>query len=46
MIQDTLVAVGQSLSPDFYVGAKVVLLNNKALRVLKHKIINAINVEA
>ena len=44
-LQDTLVAVGQYLSPDFYVGAKVGLFNKQASMVLKHKITNAINVE-
>ena len=44
-LQDTLVAVGQYLTPDFYVGAKVGLFNKQAAMVLKHKITEAINVE-
>ncbi|MDD5463033.1 MAG: translocation/assembly module TamB domain-containing protein [Methylococcales bacterium] len=44
-LQDTLVAVGQYLTPDFYVGAKVGLFNNQAAMVLKHKVTDAINVE-
>ena len=44
-LQDTLVAVGQYLTPDFYVGAKVGLFNKQASMVLKHKITDAINVE-
>ena len=44
-LQDTLVAVGQYLTPDFYVGAKVGLFNKQAAMVLKHKITDAINVE-
>jgi translocation and assembly module TamB len=44
-LQDTLVAVGQYLTPDFYVGAKVGLFNKQAGMVLKHKITDTINVE-
>ena len=44
-LQDSLVAVGQYLTPDFYVGAKVGLFNKQAAVVLKHKITDAINVE-
>ncbi len=44
-LQDTLVAVGEYLTPDFYVGAKVGLFNKQAAMVLKHKITDAINVE-
>ncbi|MGR8997919.1 MAG: translocation/assembly module TamB domain-containing protein [Gammaproteobacteria bacterium] len=44
-LQDTLVAVGQYLTPDFYVGAKVGLFNKQASIVLKHKITGSINVE-
>ena len=44
-LQDTLVAAGQYLTPDFYVGAKVGLFNKQAVMVLKHKITNTINVE-
>jgi translocation and assembly module TamB len=42
---DTLVAVGQYLTPDFYVGAKVGLFNKQAAMVLKHKLTDAINIE-
>jgi len=44
-LEDTLVAVGQYLTPDFYVGTKVGLFNKQAVLVLKHKVTNAINVE-
>jgi len=44
-LQDTLVAVGQYLTPDFYVGAKVGLFNKQAGMVLKHKITGSINIE-
>jgi len=44
-LQDTLVAVGEYLTPDFYVGAKVGLFNKQAAMVLKHKITDAINIE-
>ncbi len=44
-LQDTLLAVGQYLTPDFYVGTKVGLFNKQAVVVLKHKITDAINVE-
>ena len=35
--------MGQYLTPDFYVGAKVGLFNKQAAMVLKHKIIDAID---
>jgi len=44
-LEDTLVAVGQYLTPDFYVGTKVGLFNKQAVLVLKHKLTNTINVE-
>jgi autotransporter translocation and assembly factor TamB len=44
-LQDTLVAVGQYLNPDFYVGAKVGLFNNQAALVLKRKLTESLNVE-
>jgi len=44
-LQDTLVSVGQYLTPDFYVGTKVGLFNKQAAMVLKHKLTDAINVE-
>lgn len=44
-LQDTLVAVGQYLNPDFYIGAKVGLFNNQAALVLKRKLTESLNVE-
>ncbi|MFU8788125.1 MAG: translocation/assembly module TamB domain-containing protein [Methylobacter sp.] len=44
-LQDTLATVGQYLTPDFYVGAKVGLFNRQAVLVLKHKLTNTLNVE-
>jgi len=44
-LEDTLVAAGQYLTPDFYVGTKVGLFNKQAVLVLKHKLTNTINVE-
>lgn len=44
-LQDTLVAVGQYLTPDFYVGTKVGLFNKQAVLVLKHKLTDSLNVE-
>jgi translocation and assembly module TamB len=44
-LHDTLVSVGQYLTPDFYVGAKMGLFNKQAAMVLKHKLIDGINVE-
>ena len=44
-LHDTLVSVGQYLTPDFYVGAKVGLFNKQASMVLKHKITDGINFE-
>ncbi|MDO9169119.1 MAG: translocation/assembly module TamB domain-containing protein [Methylobacter sp.] len=44
-LQDTLAAVGQYLTPDFYVGAKVGLFNKQAVLVLKHKLTKTLNVE-
>ncbi|MCX7098549.1 MAG: translocation/assembly module TamB domain-containing protein [Methylococcales bacterium] len=44
-LEDTLVTVGEYLTPDFYVGAKVGLFNKQAAMVLKHKLTNNINVE-
>lgn len=44
-LQDTLVAVGQYLTPDFYVGAKVGLFNKQGGMVSKYKITKAINIE-
>ncbi len=44
-LQDTLLAAGQYLTPDFYVGTKVGLFNKQAVLVLKHKLTNTINLE-
>lgn len=44
-LEDTLVAVGQYLTPDFYIGTKVGLFNKQAVLVLKHKLTKTINVE-
>jgi autotransporter translocation and assembly factor TamB len=44
-LQSTLLSVGQYLTPDFYVGAKVGLFSKQAALVLKHKITDSLNVE-
>lgn len=44
-LQSTLLAVGEYLTPDFYVGAKVGLFNKQVALVLKHKITDSLNVE-
>jgi autotransporter translocation and assembly factor TamB len=44
-LQDTLVQVGQYLSPNFYVGAKVGLFNNQAALVIKRKLTENLNLE-
>ncbi|MDP3876000.1 MAG: translocation/assembly module TamB domain-containing protein [Methylobacter sp.] len=44
-LQDTLATVGQYLTPDFHVGAKVGLFNRQAVLVLKHKLTDTLNVE-
>lgn len=44
-LQDTLLAVGQQLTPDFYVGAKVGLFNKQALLIIKRKLTKSLNVE-
>jgi translocation and assembly module TamB len=44
-LKDTLLAMGQYLTPNFYVGAKVGMFNKQASMVLKHKITESINVE-
>ncbi|CAA9892558.1 conserved hypothetical protein [Candidatus Methylobacter favarea] len=43
--QDTLLAMGRQLTPDFYVGAKVGLFNKQALLILKRKLTESLNVE-
>ena len=44
-LQDTLLVMGQYLTPDFYVGTKVGMFNKQAALVLKHKLTDTINVE-
>lgn len=44
-LQDTLLVMGQYLTPDFYVGTKIGMFNKQANLVLKHKLTDAINVE-
>jgi len=45
-LQDTLLSVGQYLTPDFYVGAKVGLFNKQPVLVLKHNLTEKITVES
>lgn len=45
-LQDTLASVGQYLTPDFYVGAKVGLFNKQAVLVLKRKLTKTFNIES
>lgn len=44
-LQDTLVSVGQYLTPEFYVGTKVGLFNKQAVLVFKRKLTSTVNVE-
>lgn len=44
-LQDTLLTVGQYLTPDFYVGSKVGIFNKQATLVLKYKLTKTINLE-
>ena len=44
-LQDTMLSVGQYLTPDFYVGTKVGIFNQQAVLVLKHKFTQSFNVE-
>jgi autotransporter translocation and assembly factor TamB len=44
-LQDTLLVMGQYLTPDFYIGTKIGLFNKQASLVLKRKLTNTINVE-
>ncbi|AEG00322.1 translocation/assembly module TamB domain-containing protein [Methylomonas methanica] len=44
-LKDTLLTVGQYLTPDFYVGTKVGIFNKQATLVLKHKLTKTINLE-
>jgi translocation and assembly module TamB len=45
-LQDTLLVMGQYLTPDFYVGTKVGMFNKQAVLLLKHKLTDNINVES
>jgi autotransporter translocation and assembly factor TamB len=45
-LQDTMLVMGQYLTPDFYVGTKVGMFNKQASLVLKHKLTDRINVES
>ena len=45
-MQDTMVALGEYLTPDFYVGTKVGIFNNQAVLVLKHKLTQHFTVES
>ena len=44
-LKDTLVSVGQYLTPEFYVGTKVGLFNKQAVLVFKRKLTPTVNVE-
>ncbi len=44
-LSDSLLVMGEYLTPDFYVGPKVGMFNKQANIVLKHKITDTINVE-
>ncbi|SJM89322.1 Translocation and assembly module TamB [Crenothrix polyspora] len=44
-LQDTLLVMGQYLTPDFYIGTKIGMFNKQASLVLKRKLTNTINVE-
>jgi len=44
-MQDTLVALGNYLTPDFYVGTKIGLFNNQAVLVLRKKLTQSFSVE-
>jgi autotransporter translocation and assembly factor TamB len=44
-LQDSLLVMGQYLTPDFYVGTKVGMFNKQASLVLKHKLTENFNVE-
>jgi len=45
-LRDSLLVMGEYLTPDFYVGTKVGMFNKQANIVLKHKITDTINVES
>ena len=44
-LQDTLLVMGQYLTPDFYIGTRVGMFNKQASLVLKRNITETINVE-
>jgi len=44
-LEDTLLAVGRHLTPDFYIGTKVGLFNKQAVLVLRRMLTEALNVE-
>jgi len=44
-LKDSLLVMGEYLTPDFYVGTKVGMFNKQANVVLKHKITDRFNVE-
>ncbi|MEQ1558625.1 MAG: translocation/assembly module TamB domain-containing protein [Methyloglobulus sp.] len=44
-LKDTLLVMGKYLTPDFYMGAKVGMFNKQAVLVLKHKLIDNVNIE-
>ncbi|MGR8930225.1 MAG: translocation/assembly module TamB domain-containing protein [Gammaproteobacteria bacterium] len=44
-LQDTLLAMGQNLTEDFYVGTKLGIFNQQAVLVLKHKLTKSLSVE-
>ncbi len=44
-LKDTLLVMGQYLTPDFYIGTKIGMFNKQANLVLKHKLTDTINVE-
>jgi translocation and assembly module TamB len=43
-LQDSLLAIGQYLTPDFYVGARVGLFNRQTSIVTKYKVTDAISI--
>jgi autotransporter translocation and assembly factor TamB len=44
-LQDSLLVMGQYLTPDFYVGTKIGMFNKQAALILKRKLTDTINVE-
>ncbi len=43
-LKDSLLAIGQYLTPDFYVGAKVGLFNKQTSIVTKYKIMDSLTI--